>query len=67
VVEYSSKYKSEIFEQFCYIIKKLDENHKKTMGKEELIELIKLVYLMNPDSKGKTRKRTLEETIALVK
>lgn len=67
VVEYSSKYKSEIFEQFCYVINKLSENHNKTMGKEELIELIKLVYQMNPDSKGKQRKRTLEETIELVR
>jgi hypothetical protein len=36
------------------------------MAKEELIELIKLVYLMNPEGKGKQRKRTLEEVIDII-
>lgn len=66
LVPYSSKYKSDIFSDFCYIINKLDENKKKTMAKEELIELIKLVYLMNPEGKGKQRKRTLEEIIDII-
>lgn len=66
IVEYSSKYKSELFKDFCDIIKRLDENKKKTMDKQELIELIKLVYKLNPDGKGKQRKRTLEETIEII-
>lgn len=66
LVPYSSKYRSDIFKDFGYIINKLDENKKKTMAKEELIELIKLVYLMNPEGKGKQRKRTLEEVIDII-
>jgi hypothetical protein len=66
VVEYSSKYKSDLFLNFCNIIAILDVNKNKTMEKEELIELIKLVYELNPDGKGKQRKRTLEETLDIV-
>jgi hypothetical protein len=66
VVEYSSKYKSDLFLNFCNIIARLDVNKNKTMEKEELIELIKLVYELNPDGKGKQRKRTLEETLDIV-
>jgi hypothetical protein len=36
------------------------------MSKEELIELVKLVYLTNPEGKGKQRKRTLEEVIEII-
>jgi hypothetical protein len=67
LVPYSSKYRSDLFKDFCHIIDRLDENKKKTMDKKELIELIKLVYLLNPDGKGKHRKRTLEETISMIK
>lgn len=66
VVEYSSKYKSDVFKNFCYILNKLDENKNKTMKKEDLVELIKLVYQLNPDGKGKQRKRTLEETLEIM-
>jgi len=66
VVEYSSKYKSELFKDFCDIINRLDINKKKTMEKQELIELIKLTYTLNPDGKGKQRKRTLDETIQII-
>ena len=31
-----------------------------------MVELIKLAYLLNPDSKGKSRKRTLGETLAII-
>lgn len=57
------KYKSEIFDTFNYVINKLDENHHKAISKEDLIELIKLVYTYNPEGKGKQRKRTLEEIL----
>nr|AMX22311.1 LAGLIDADG endonuclease [Cryphonectria parasitica] len=63
VAVYSSKYKSEIFDTFNYVINKLDENHRKATSKEDLIELIKLVYTYNPEGKGKQRKRTLEEIL----
>jgi hypothetical protein len=66
VVEFSSKYKSDVFKNFCYILNKLDENKNKTMKKEDLVELIKLVYQLNPDGKGKQRKRTLEETLEII-
>nr|YP_009262123.1 hypothetical protein [Chrysoporthe deuterocubensis]AMX22198.1 hypothetical protein [Chrysoporthe deuterocubensis] len=63
VAVYSSKYKSEIFDTFSYVINKLDENHRKATSKEDLIELIKLVYTYNPEGKGKQRKRTLGEIL----
>ena len=66
VVEYSSKYKSDVFNNYLDIINKLDENKKKTMEKQELIKLIELVYNLNPDGKGKQRKRTLQETIQII-
>jgi len=66
VVEYSSKYKSNIYKEFCNIINKLDSNRNKAMEKNELIELIKLIYTFNPDGKGKQRKRTLEEVISII-
>lgn len=59
IVPYSSKYPSDVFQNFCFIIDRLDSNKKKTLEKEELIELVKLAYLMNPEGKGKQRKRTL--------
>lgn len=66
VVNYSSKYKLEVFNTFISILTKLDANKNKTMQVNDLIELIKLVYTLNPDSKGKSRKRTLEETLNIV-
>ena len=66
VIKYSSKYKSEEFNNICYIIDKLNDNYKKTMDKEILIELVKLVYQLNPDGKGKQRKRTLEEVLEII-
>jgi hypothetical protein len=36
------------------------------MEKQVLIELIKLAYTLNPEGKGKSRKRTLEETIKII-
>lgn len=54
------------FNSLYLVINKLDSNKKKTMEKGELIELVKLVYLMNPEGKGKQRKRTLEEVIDII-
>lgn len=66
IVEYSSKYKVNVFSKFCTIIDILYENKGRTMEKLRLIELIHLIYLMNPESKGKSRKRTTEEVIGII-
>lgn len=66
VITYSSKFKGEVFDKFSLIINKLNNNRNKTFSKEEIIDLIKLVYSYNPDTKGKSRKRTLQETIDIV-
>jgi LAGLIDADG endonuclease len=66
VIEYSCKYESSVFKDFCDIIIRLDFNKNKTIEKEELIELVKLTYNMNPDGKGKQRKRTLEDVINII-
>ncbi len=62
IVEYSFKFRSEVFQDFCDIITKLDCNEKKTMKKEEFIELIKKVYTVSPDGKP----RTLGEVIKII-
>jgi len=66
VITYSSKYKGEVFEKFSLIINRLSDNKNKTFSKEEIIYLIELVYSYNPETKGKSRKRTLEETLDIV-
>jgi len=66
VVKYSSKYRTSLFEDFRHIVLRLDKNKNKTMQKEELIELVKLTYLLNPDGKGKQRKRTIEEVLVII-
>ena len=50
VVVFSSKYKSEVFNNFCQILNQLDRNRNVALSKEKLIELVKLVYLINPRS-----------------
>ena len=62
----TSKYKSEVFNNFCQILNQLDRKHNTALSKEKLIELVKLVYLINPEGKGKQRKRTLEETLNIL-
>jgi len=66
VVPYSSKYKSDVFVRFVEILTILKANKNKTMTKDDLIKLVKLVYLLNPESKGKSRKRTLEDTLNII-
>lgn len=63
VLPYSSKYKSESFEQYQFIIDKLHANNKQSMNKDVFIELVKLTYKLNPEGKGKKRLRKLEEVI----
>jgi len=64
VVKYSCKYKNEEFNKYIYILSKLQEKSK--LKKEEYINLIKLVYNLNPNGKGKTRKRTLLEILYII-
>jgi hypothetical protein len=66
LIEYSCKYNSEMFKNFFDIITKLDLYKNKTIEKEELIELLKLAYKMNPEGKGKQRKRTLDDVIGII-
>ena len=66
VVVYSSKYKSEVFDKFCHVLDKLDRKFNSALSKEELIELVELIYLINPEGKGKQRKRTLAETLDII-
>lgn len=65
IVPFSCKYVDQ-FQSLSVVIHKLDSNKKKTLEKEELIDLVKLVYLMNPEGKGKQRKRTLDEVIDII-
>ena len=62
----SSKYRCNIFEEYCKIINTLDSNRNKAFDNNQLIELIKLVYTLNPEGKGKKRKRTLNEVISII-
>lgn len=64
VVLYSSKFKNKEFDKFFYIIKKLNEKSK--FEKEEFINIINLVYDLNPDGKGKKRKRTLPDILSII-
>lgn len=64
VVPYSSKYKKKEFNKFLFILEKL--RNKSKFEKEEFINIIKLVYELNPEGKGKKRKRTLSEVIDII-
>lgn len=66
VVPFSSKHKSDVFNRFKSIINLLYTNHGQGLDKEQLMELIRLIYLMNPDSKGKSRKRDIQEVIDII-
>ena len=64
VVKYSCKFNNENFNKYIFILNKLQD--KSTMEKDEFINVIKLVYKLNPDGKGKTRKRTLLEILSII-
>lgn len=66
VVPYSSKYKADVFEKFYNIIEVLYKHHGQGLEKEQLIELIHLIYSMNPDSKGKSRKRDIQNVLNII-
>jgi len=64
IVLYSSKYKNKEFDKFIYILKKLKEKSK--FEKEEFNYIIKLIYDLNPDGKGKKRKWSLSEILFII-
>jgi hypothetical protein len=64
VVIYSSKYNNDEFNKFVTILNKLKEKSK--YNKDEFIDIVKLIYALNPNGKGKTRKRTLSEVICII-
>ena len=66
VVPFSSKHKADVFNRFASIIDILYANLGQAMDKEQLIELVHLVYLMNPDSKGKSRRRDIQEVLDII-
>ena len=66
VVPYSSKHKVDVFEKFFNIIEVLYKHHGQGLEKEQLIELIHLIYSMNPDSKGKSRKRNIQDVLNII-
>lgn len=57
IVNYTSKYNSSEFKKFVFILNRLQKKPK--LVKTEFIDTIKLVYELNPEGKGKKRKRTL--------
>lgn len=66
VVPFSSKHKSDVFERFSKIINVLYDNLGQGLDKNQLIELVHLIYEMNPDSKGKSRKRDIQEVLKII-
>lgn len=64
VVCYSNKYKIKEFDKFCNILKKLQNKPKYT--KDQFIKLVKLTYELNPEGKGKNRKRTLDVVLYII-
>jgi len=63
VICYSSKYNKEDYQRFVDILNTLN---KSPINKKEFINLIKQVYELNPSSKGKKRKRTLQDVLDII-
>jgi hypothetical protein len=53
------------FDKFLFILNKLSEKSK--LNEKEFVDLVKLVYELNPNGKGKNRKRTLSEVINIIR
>jgi len=64
VVPYFSKYCEKEFNKYLFILNKLKEKSK--YEKNEFISIIKLIYNLNPQGKGKKRKRTLAEILSII-
>jgi LAGLIDADG endonuclease len=63
VIPFSGKVKE--FNIFLEILER--KQRKEHFTQEGLIEMVKLVYTLNEEGKGKTRKRTLEEVLAIIR
>lgn len=66
VIPYSSKYKYDIFKDYSHIINILYDNRNRSMDKDLFIDLVKRTYKINPEGKGKQRKRDLHEVIDMI-
>jgi len=64
IIPYSSKYKNEKFKKFLFILNNLKEKSK--FEKKEFINIVKLIYDLYPDGKGKRRKRTLSDILSII-
>jgi hypothetical protein len=64
VVLYSSKFNKREFDKFLFIFNKLIEKSK--FERDEYINIIKLIYELNPEGKGKKRKRTLMDVLLII-
>jgi LAGLIDADG endonuclease len=63
IICYSYKFNDEEFNNFVFILNSIkNKNYNKT----EFINLVKMVYNLNPSGKGKQRKRTLIEVIKII-
>lgn len=63
VIPYSCKYEGDFYKNYSYIVNTMYNSKNTTMNKEILKELVKIAYTLNPDGKGKQRKRNLEDII----
>lgn len=66
VLPYSSKYQGNFYNNFSIIIDTMYNNRGKPMDKNTLKDLVRLAYKLNPEGKGKARKRTLEEVLEII-
>jgi len=64
IICYSSKFNNNEFSKFVVILNKLKNRSKR--NKMEFINIVKMVYSLNPSGKGKQRKRTLIEVINII-
>jgi hypothetical protein len=54
--------------EFYILLEILERKQRKEhFTQEGLIEMVKLAYTLNEEGKGKTRKRTLEEELAIIR
>ena len=63
VIPFSGKVKE--FNTFLEILER--KQRKEHFTQEGLIDMVKLAYTLNTEGKGKMRKRTLEEVIAIIR
>lgn len=67
IVPFSSKHKAsrrfkKIYKNYWCLYNNLGQG----LDKKQMIELVHLIYEMNPDSKGKSRKRDIQEVLDII-